>query len=272
MTINDSVVQVAMPEARTAPRTPVSIEAVIVVKESITESWKEVTTITGVSKNGAGLTLSKPCAVGRLVSLVSATPTELRCYDHVTPLYATMGIVQHCYAAYEGDETVYHIGIGFIGKQMPESYKQDPCTNYRISGMHKSGMWMVTPTDAAFKQRKEPRYWLSVPVTLTYTRKEDRAIFRDSTVTLNLAAGGASVATHLDVPVGEKIKFAYKEGNFYTIAEVKGRRFKKGEVACLHLEFLENKLKLSPVVNAALPQPPQVLTASDTQSKVAQVS
>src|SRR5688572_21330807 len=103
-------------ESRTATRIPMSITALVGVKESVSESWKEHTTITSVSKSGAGFTLTRPCTVGRLISLVSPMPTEFRSYDHDTELYPTMGVVQHCYAALEGEETVYHVGVGFIGK------------------------------------------------------------------------------------------------------------------------------------------------------------
>ena len=252
MSFNNPVAEEAVTDARTTPRTPIAIKGLILVKESPTESWKEQTTITSVSKNGAGFTLSRPCTVGRLVSLVSPMPVEFRSYDHAKELYPTMGVVQHCYAALEGEDTVYHVGIGFIGKQMPESYKQNPCENYRISGMDKNGMWMVTPATTEFQRRKEQRYWLNIPVTLSFTRKEDRATFRDETFTLNIAAGGASVATNIQAAVGDKIKFAYKDANFYAIAEVKGRRSKNGQPACLHLQFLETKFPVGKVVNAQM--------------------
>jgi hypothetical protein len=238
-------------DTRAAARTPSSVRGVVLVKESSTESWKEHTDVTSLSKSGAGFTLSRPCTVGRLVSLVLEMPDDLRAYDQGKELYPAIGIVQYCYAAQFEDRTVYNIGVGFIGKRSPDGFKQNPAENYRINGMNKEGLWTVVPTKSEFQNRKEPRYFLGVPVTLTYKRRSDRETFRHSTITVNIAAGGASVATDIEANVGDKIKFACKDVNFYAIAEVRGRRRKEGEPSCLNLEFIEARFPVEKLVNAA---------------------
>ena len=68
-------------ENRRVPRVSTELKTIVQVKESLEESWKEITAVTTVSRNGAGFTLSRKCEVGRLVSLVLPMPDELRAYN-----------------------------------------------------------------------------------------------------------------------------------------------------------------------------------------------
>ncbi|HVF46200.1 MAG TPA: hypothetical protein VNA17_01400 [Pyrinomonadaceae bacterium] len=83
-------------------------------------------------------------------------------------------------------------------------------------------------------------------------RKDENTISRDVTVTIDIAAGGASTQHEPRRSGGDKIKLAFKEANLFTIAEVKGRRLDDGNPPSLHLEFLENRFPLASVVNARM--------------------
>ncbi len=240
----------AAPEAehRQGFRVEAELKAVVQIKEGPEDVWKEVTSVSTVSRNGAGFSLSRGCRVGRLVTIVAPIPTELRAYDHDKELYPVMGIVQYCNEGMLGTEKVFHVGVGFIGKKIPDSFKIDPTQNYRISGMSKDGLWEVTESGTQFKNRKNPRYWMSLPVTLTLIQKEAKSIAREDTFTRNIGAGGVSVASSLNAGVGDKIKFACKPLDFYAIGVVRNVKTVKNEPPTLHLAFLEDEFPIEKVI------------------------
>src|SRR5688572_1434847 len=105
-------------------RANADLSAVIQVREK-DQTWKEIVKISTVSRNGAGFSMSRPCVVGRLITLVLPLPREYRAYDHEKDLYPVMAIVQHCNESM-GEEKVFNLGVGFVGKSIPESFKADP--------------------------------------------------------------------------------------------------------------------------------------------------
>jgi hypothetical protein len=220
-------------ENRTADRAAVRLKAVVQVKESDQDVWKEMVELLTVSKNGAGFQLSRPVAIGRLVSIVCPMPAELRAYDLDSDVYPVLGLVQYCNSSTVDGKTMFHVGVGFIGKQLPDSYRSDPTQGYRINGMRPDGLWTITESAADFKKRRDARYWISIPVSISLVRRSDR----EDTITTNLSASGASVVCSLDVAVGEKVKFACKDINFYSIAVVRNRRVADGQATTIHVQF-----------------------------------
>jgi hypothetical protein len=248
MTYNNRIQASAAAEHRTASRVPTGLRTIVQVKESDGETWKEVTEVTTVSRNGAGFSLARPCAVGRLVTLVMPLDPELRAYDQDKDLYPVMGIVQHCNRATVDGTTIYHVGVGFIGKEIPKSFKIDPMQNYRISGMTTDGLWKVTEVASQFKKRKQPRYWVGLGVTISLLRKAENSGAREETYTVNIAAGGASVVCSLEASAGDKVKIACPSFNFYSIAIVRNRKLRKDEMPTLHLEFIDHEFPVDKLV------------------------
>ncbi|MEO6051084.1 MAG: hypothetical protein ABIP78_07105 [Pyrinomonadaceae bacterium] len=165
---------------------------------------------------------------------------DLRAYDENEEVFPVMGIVQYCNEGMIDGEKVFHVGVGFIGKQIPESSKADPTQSYRISGMTKAGLWEITEAESEFKNRKQPRYCFALGVTTTLLQKAEKPTSREETITKNIGAGGASVVCSLDAVVGDKVKFACKELDFYAIAVVRNRKTgKDSEVPTLHLQFVD---------------------------------
>lgn len=227
-------------DSRNESRIPGQLQTIVQVKES-QDSWKEITNVSTVSKSGAGFYLSRPCAVGRLVTLVVPMPQELRAYDHFEKLYPVLGLVQYCNEGLVNNVKCYHVGVAFIGKQVPASFKENPQQNYRITGMAQTGLWSITETESEFKARRHPRFWVELNVSITILHNERKEIYRDQAVTQNIGASGASVKSSLDANVGDKVKFAYKELDFYTVAVVRSRKEIDGQTPTLHLEFLDNE-------------------------------
>ncbi len=236
------------PEHRTIDRSQSELQTIVQVKESQHESWKEVTKVLTVSKNGAGFSLTRPCMIGRLLTLVMPLDPELRAYDKKKELYPVMALVQYCNPTTVNGQTLYHIGVGFVGKKIPESFKADPTQSYRISGMKQDGLWSISEAESQFKNRKQPRYWISMPVTVSLLRKSDNLGAREETFTKNISASGISAVCSLETDVGDKVKIACKELNFYSLAIVRNRKESNEEVPTLHMEFVDNEFPIDLVV------------------------
>ena len=70
MTYNNAIRTSAIVDGRTQKRVPTELQTIVQVKEADGETWKEVVRVTTVSRNGAGFSLTRPCVVGRLITLV----------------------------------------------------------------------------------------------------------------------------------------------------------------------------------------------------------
>lgn len=246
MTVNTSIHTKA--EHKTIDRGQAELQTIVQVKESHEETWKEVAKVLSVSKNGAGFILSRPCVVGRLLTLVMPLDPDLRAYDKKKDVYPVMAIVQYCNPTPVDGETRYHVGVGFVGKKIPDSFKADPTQSYRISGMKQDGLWSISEAESQFKNRKQPRYWISVPVTVSLLQKAGNPGAKEETYTKNLSASGISAVCSLETSVGEKVKIACKELNFYSIAIVRNRKAAAGEVPTLHLEFIDHEFPIDAVI------------------------
>ena len=203
------------------------------------QTWNESAHITSLSRNGAGFSAARECTVGRLVRLAIPMPPALRAYDESEEIYSIMGIVQHCNCVSFNDSIFYQVGVALIGKKPPESFEIDPLQNYRVIGMSEDGLWKVTTSDQQFKGRKAPRFSVAVDVTLGLIEADKRSVTKEATVTTNISAGGCAVVSKLNASIGDKIKIACKEFNFYALARVRDKRDYQLGPTTLHLEFIE---------------------------------
>lgn len=233
-------------ENRSSGRTLTDLKTIVHVEESADESWKEITNVTSVSRNGAGFGVKKPCYVGRLVKLVMPLPPELRAYDLDNELYPVVGVVQYCRETSVDNELVYQVGVGFIGKSLPESYKNDPTQSYAIIGMAADGLWRVTESGSPFKPRRSSRFWMQIPMTISLLQGKGK----EDAFTENLSTTGAAVACSLDAQPGDRVKVACKEYDFYAVAIVRNRKEsadKSDRPGTLHIEFVETHFPIEKV-------------------------
>src|SRR5438552_14963322 len=99
--------------------------------ESAEYQWTEQSRLVDVSHFGAGFTLTRPVEVGRLIQLTIPLPQQLRCFDHAEPTYSVWGLVRHAAAIPRAQDSVwFRVGVGFVGKQPPLSYEEDPSLRY----------------------------------------------------------------------------------------------------------------------------------------------
>jgi hypothetical protein len=205
------------------------------------ETWNESAHITSLSRNGAGFSTGRECTIGRLVKLEISMPAELRAYDESEDVYPVMGLVQHCHCVPYNGENIYQVGVALIGKKPPESFANSTLQNYRISGMSDDGLWNITEVDQAFKGRKAPRFSVALDVTIALIQSDKKTIAKEKTVTKNVGAGGAAVLSLLKAKVGDKVKFACRDLDFYALAFVRDRRKYLFGPPTLHLEFVDAK-------------------------------
>jgi hypothetical protein len=194
--------------------------------------------------------------VGRLVKLTTAMPTELRAFDHDEKLYTVVGLIQYCNPMESAEGELYNIGVAFAGKDFPESYFDNPAQSYRISGNNPSGMWTVSEAQTAFTNRRHARFRAHLDVTISLIKKNRGAARqREDTVTHDISTNGACVVCSLDVEVGERVKFACKEHNFYAIAIVRNRAVRNNRIT-LHLEFVESAYPVKKIPHFTTDEPP----------------
>jgi hypothetical protein len=227
-------------ENRTAERHELKIRTVVHFRESEEETWNEVTEITTVSRNGAAFTVSRECPVGRLVSLVMEMPREFRIYDHDEDVYPMLSVVQNCCETTVDEKPAYSVGVAFIGKKMPDGFKEHPTQCYRITGMNSEGLWSVAEAARQFKPRKYSRFWRRIEILVTLRDHETRTSSKETVFTREISLGGMSVWGPLDAGIGEKIKIASREHDFFAHAIVRNRMDNETNESrsTIHLEFV----------------------------------
>ena len=114
---------------RRRTRIPLSLPIRVFCRESADYEWTEQSRLIDVTQFGAGFTLKRPVDVGRLIRLMIPLPSQLRCFDHVEPMYSVWSLVRHTAAiarAKHQESALFRVGVGFVGKQAPASYEADP--------------------------------------------------------------------------------------------------------------------------------------------------
>lgn len=227
-------------EKRQSRRVSISLSTLVKANESQDASWKEITDVTSVSMNGAGFHLRRECRVGQLLSLIIPMPQRLRCYDYEKQLYRVWGLVQHC-SRVSGEDSAddYYVGVAFIGKDAPGGYDENPTQSYRLVGMGEDGLWKIEKAERAFVNRRHPRFWTSIDVSLGVLDEQEEVLTDEKTQTENISLSGAAVYSNLEVSVGDFIKFTSDTHNFAALAVVRNRKTEEDKPSKLHLEFVD---------------------------------
>lgn len=231
--------QTSEADHRTAERQSLKVKAVVKIDGGDKGTWKEMCEISTVSRNGAALALSRECSVGRIMSMVLEMPHELRLYDLDKEVYPMLAVVQHCYRSTENEKPIFHVGVAFIGKKLPEAYKRDPLQCYRLTGMNAEGLWDVVEAATSFKARKHPRFWRRFELTVSVRDNEKRTTEKVEVLTREISAAGVSVWGDLDVNIGDRVKVSSRQHDFFAVAHVRNLTVdeKNPDKTLTHLEF-----------------------------------
>ena len=243
---------VAKKEDRRIQRVSLALPARIESKVNRTYAWDEITRLNDVSAFGAGFNLRRPLKRGRLVQMTIPLPRQLRCYDYMEPQYRIWGLVRRCIGIKNAINTVqYAIGVAFIGKHPPLSYKDDPAKLFEITQLEEKGFWHIVEApdkpderDLPKELRRHSRYQIPVNVLLEILDEEGNVIEAEMTVTENISLGGASVFTSLHADVGSFIRVSSEQYNTTIISVVRGKRLGTDSIPRLHIEFIDHYFPL----------------------------
>lgn len=230
-----------LPMPVTSGRTQLSVTAVVHFRESKDESWRETTHIKTISKNGAGLVVSREVPVGRIVSLVLGMPRDLRLYDLHAPGYPMLAVVQNCVSMEVDGEPFYHVGVAFVGKEVPAALKKNPKQCYRITGLNGQGLWEVVESANPFQPRKHLRFWSRFQVTVAIRDAKTRTSRKRHVFTRDVSGGGMSVFGPLDARIGDRVKVMSRDYDYYSMATVRNRtdNDEDEKLSLVHFEFDE---------------------------------
>jgi hypothetical protein len=225
--------------ARRVPRQLLSLPICVERHEKDQKTWREIVPLKTISPIGASFYLKREFFPGQLLFLTMPLPEEFRCYDYSEENYATWSIVRHCNPLSKKEHSTFLVGVAFIGKYLPESYKQNPTKIYEIVGIAENGLWKVSEVIVDPTIRRQPRYSIPINIYLAIIDDTENILGYEKTVTENISLNGLAVFSTLDVQVGDKIKIIKEQGVFSATAIVRNRRVGADNLPRLHLEIID---------------------------------
>jgi hypothetical protein len=225
-----------------------SLPARVVCRESAEEEWAEQTRLEDVTPFGASFRLRRPVDVGRLLHLHLPMPRQLRCFDHIEDQYRVWSLVRRVTLAGASarGEQLFGLGVAFVGKHPPASFKADPQTRYEIAAdpveqnLYRAG----ERQKRAFVAERETRLTLPVEVVVEVLDERGGVAASEQTVTENISRRGASVFTSLKVERGRFVRLRSARYSLAVLAIVRRTRRGEDNIDRLHLEFVDRQWPL----------------------------
>ncbi len=217
-------------------------------RESREYEWTEQSRLIDVSQFGAGFTLTRPVDVGRLIQLTIPLPQKLRCFDHIEPMYSVWSLVRHAtpISKINGtSSTIFRIGVGFVGKEAPLSFLEDPAIRYEPVPIKigQNSVWRLGK-HAAVKERRETRLIIPLDVMVETFDEHGRPAMQELTVTETISSLGTCVPTNLDVGVGRIVRVNSVRDQVSVFAAIRSRSVAHNGIARLGLEFIGGRWPL----------------------------
>lgn len=234
-------------EGRRIKRISLALPTRVESKVNGSMGWDEITRLNDVSAFGAAFTLHRPIKRGRLVCLTIPLPRQLRCYDYLEPQYRVWALVRRCIAIEKkGDSEIYSVGVAFIGKNPPPSYRENPARLYDITYKEEESLWHIAEaaenpdeSDLPKDCRRHSRYAIPINITLETVDENGNPISAETTVTENISLSGAAVFTTLNAEIGSFVRVRSEQYNVSIIAIVRGKRTGADGIPRLHIEFID---------------------------------
>ena len=208
--------------------------------------WTEVTRLIDVSPFGARFTLKHPVEKGRLLHMTIPMPRQLRVFDHVEDQYRVWALVRFVQSTTTAGNSVFEIGVAFIGKHPPRSYEENPAKRYDIKGRASDSLSIPEELQQATTedQRTQTRHNIPVDIRIETLNENGEIDFSESTVAENISQKGAAIYTTLDLPVGRMIRLTSEQYNLTVHAAVRGRSVGASGVQRIHVEFIDREFPL----------------------------
>jgi hypothetical protein len=222
----------------------------VTCREPDAGEWSEVTRLDDVTPFGASFTLTRPVEAGRLLHLVMPLPRQLRCFDHIEDQYRVWGLARRVRALMPEDPVKgtllrFGVGVGFIGKHPPQSYREDPSRLYDVSDLSpESRLWAVREREGDEgggrpERSEQTRLQLAVRVEVEVFDEKGRVCERETTITENLSQRGAAVLTSLRVERGRFVRLTDVETGMSLAAVVRATRTGADRIPRLHVAFFD---------------------------------
>jgi len=233
---------------RRVKRLPLTLPIRVFCRESSDYEWTEQSRLIDVSQFGAGFTLTRPIDIGRLIKMTIPLPQKLRCFDHMEPMYSVWSLVRHASAISKvngSNATLFRIGVGFVGKEAPFSYQQDPAVRYEPVPV-KIGdkvVWRMGRHSGP-TERRESRLIIPLEVLVETLDEVGRPVMREHTVTETISSLGTCVPTNLDVGVGRIVKINGIRDQVSVFAAIRSRNVARDGITRLGLEFIGGRWPL----------------------------
>jgi len=230
---------------RIRERLPLHLPVRVRGRETPTFEWTEITRLTNVTPFGAGFTLKHPTEKGRLLHMTIPMPRQLRVFDHVEDQYRIWAVVRYMKPAAADNQTIFNVGVAFIGKRAPHSYQAEPWKRYDINAdafqaLAKADEILVPITD----QRVQTRYNIAVDMRLDLVDIDGVVTDTEQTVTENISARGATIFTTLQIPQGRFIRLTSEQHGITAHAAIRSRSTGADGVPRIHVEFIDREWPL----------------------------
>ena len=230
---------------RIRERLPLSLPVRVRGRETPDFEWTEVTRLSNVTPFGAGFTLRHPTEKGRLLHMTIPMPRQLRVFDHVEDQYRIWAVVRYIKSSTVEKQTVFEVGVAFIGKRAPASYEKEPWKRYDIANSTfqaaKSADEILMPfTD----ERDYTRHNIPVDMRIEVVDENGKVIENEQTVTENISAKGATLFTTLEIPLGRFVRLTSEQYRITAHAAIRSRSTGADGVPRIHVEFIDKEWPL----------------------------
>jgi len=209
--------------------------------------WMEVTRLTNVTPFGAGFTLKRPTERGRLLHMTIPMPRQLRVFDHVEDQYRIWAIVRYIKADSSGKQTVFEVGVAFIGKKAPASYEKEPWKRYDIST---NVFQALKPADEMLipllleDPRALTRHNIAIDMRVEILDLNGDVVESEHTVTEDISTKGATLFTTLQIPPGRFIRLTNEQQGITAHAAIRSRSTGADGIPRIHIEFIDKEWPL----------------------------
>ena len=232
---------------RIRERLPLTLPVRIRGRETPAFEWNEVTRLTNVTPFGAGFTLRHPTEKGRLLHMTIPMPRQLRVFDHVEDQYRIWAVVRYIKTSIVEKQTVFEVGVAFIGKRPPASYENEPWKRYDISTNIFQAVAapedILTPLSTD-DQRTITRHNIAVDMRIELVDTTGKVVETEHTVTENISSRGATLFTTLEVPLGRFIRLTSEQYRITAHAAIRSRTTGADGVPRIHVEFIDKEWPL----------------------------
>jgi hypothetical protein len=231
---------------RIRERLALSLPVRIQCRETADFEWTEMTRLTNVTPFGAGFHLKHPTEKGRLLHMTIPMPRQLRVFDHVEDQYRIWAVVRYIKSSIVDKQTIFDVGVAFIGKRAPASYEQEPWKRYEISNTFQPSSGsddMLTPLPPA-DQRAYTRHNIPVDMRVEILDASGNVIQSEHTVTENISPKGATLFTTLEIPLGRFIRVTSDQYGITAHAAIRSRSTGADGVPRIHVEFVDREWPL----------------------------